>query len=63
MVLKNKNGRVTVTQTSVFNNELMEHVSAQIGHYHLILEEYTDGDRIRINYNARVKFCLAMLAL
>jgi hypothetical protein len=37
------------------------YISAQIGHHKAILEEYTDGDGIFINYNARVKLLLVKI--
>jgi hypothetical protein len=30
-----------------------QHVSAQTGHYQMVLEGYTNSNRIHINYNAK----------
>jgi hypothetical protein len=38
-----------------------QHVSAQIGHHQVILEEYTNGDAIFINYSASVKCLLVKI--
>lgn len=38
-----------------------QHISAQIGHDHVILEEYTNDDEIHVNYNANIKFFLVKL--
>jgi hypothetical protein len=32
-----------------------QHALAQIGHRHVIFEEYTNGDGIHISYNASIK--------
>jgi hypothetical protein len=37
---------------------ISSHVSAQIGHHHVILDEYTNGDGMPINYSAIVKILL-----
>jgi hypothetical protein len=37
------------------------HVSAQIGHHQVFLEEYTNGGGIHINCSADIKFCLLKL--
>jgi hypothetical protein len=38
-----------------------KHVSSQIGHHQVILEEYTNGGGIFINYIASVKFLLVKI--
>jgi hypothetical protein len=41
-----------------------QHVSVQIGHHHqVILEEYTNGDGIHINYNATIKCMYEMCSV
>jgi hypothetical protein len=35
-----------------------QHISAQIGHRQAILEEYTNDDGQRINYNSSITFLL-----
>jgi hypothetical protein len=54
-ILRNKSGGVTVTQTDGFLNG-PQHVSAQICHNQVILEKYTNGDGLHINYSATIKF-------
>jgi hypothetical protein len=58
MVLTNKNGRITVTQTVLVTNS---HVSAHISHHQMILEEYTNGDGINMNNNAGIYFLLVKI--
>jgi hypothetical protein len=38
-----------------------QHISAQIGHHQVILEEHTNGDGIHINNNASINFLLAKI--
>jgi hypothetical protein len=46
MVLTDKNGGFTITQTNVFVNS--EHVSAQEVHYQLSIEKCTNGNGITV---------------
>jgi hypothetical protein len=56
VVLTNKFGRLTVTQTNAFINN-SQHISAQTGHHQVILEEYANNDGTNIKYNASINFC------
>jgi hypothetical protein len=51
-----KDGGVTVTQ-QMFS----QHVSAHIDHHRVIIEEYTNGDGIHINYNDSITLLLVKI--
>jgi hypothetical protein len=58
----NENGKCGVTSHTqmllVYNSQ---HVSAQIGHHQVVLEEYTNVDGILKNYNTSIEFLLVKI--
>jgi hypothetical protein len=60
LVLRNKNGEVTLTQTNIFINQFTT-CSGQAGQHQVILKEYRNGEALYINFNDSIKCLLAKI--